>query len=422
MPLQKLSPLLEKLDTDQAEIVSNFSRWPQTAREEQKTPLGEWTYWLVLAGRGWGKTRTGAEDIAFYGLANPGWRIAVAAPTISDARVTCIEGESGLLSVLPSALISTWNRSLGELVLKNGTRYKTFSADEPDRFRGPQHHRAWCDELAAWKYPDSFDQLLFGLRLGEMPQVVITTTPRPTPLIKELIKDERTVVTKGSTFDNSENLAPSILEQLKKKYEGTRLGRQELHAEILDDIEGSLWHYGMIDRSRISPDQCPELRRVVVAIDPAVTNTATSDETGIVVAGVGVDDRFYVLEDASGKMSPDGWGKKAVECYYRHKADRVIAEVNNGGDLVERLLRNTESSIPYSSVRASRGKMLRAEPVAALYEQGRVSHVGGFGDLEDQMCNFVGASNQKSPDRLDALVWALTELSQASGSAFWRIS
>lgn len=422
MPLQKLSPLLEKLDTDQAEIVSNFSRWPQTAREEQKTPLGEWTYWLVLAGRGWGKTRTGAEDIAFYGLANPGWRIAVAAPTISDARDTCIEGESGLLSVLPSALISTWNRSLGELVLKNGTRYKTFSADEPDRFRGPQHHRAWCDELAAWKYPDSFDQLLFGLRLGEMPQVVITTTPRPTPLIKELIKDERTVVTKGSTFDNSENLAPSILEQLKKKYEGTRLGRQELHAEILDDIEGSLWHYGMIDRSRISPDQCPELRRVVVAIDPAVTNTATSDETGIVVAGVGVDDRFYVLEDASGKMSPDGWGKKAVECYYRHKADRVIAEVNNGGDLVERLLRNTESSIPYSSVRASRGKMLRAEPVAALYEQGRVSHVGGFGDLEDQMCNFVGASNQKSPDRLDALVWALTELSQASGSAFWRIS
>ncbi|MEK9768087.1 MAG: terminase family protein [Betaproteobacteria bacterium] len=422
MPLQKLSPLLEKLDTDQAEIVSNFSRWPQTAREEQKTPLGEWTYWLVLAGRGWGKTRTGAEDIAFYGLANPGWRIAVAAPTISDARDTCIEGESGLLSVLPSALISTWNRSLGELVLKNGTRYKTFSADEPDRFRGPQHHRAWCDELAAWKYPESFDQLLFGLRLGEVPQVVITTTPRPTPLIKELIKDERTVVTKGSTFDNSENLAPSILEQLKKKYDGTRLGRQELYAEILDDIEGSLWHYGMIDRSRISPDQCPELRRVVVAIDPAVTNTVTSDETGIVVAGVGVDDRFYVLEDASGKMSPDGWGKKAVECYYRHKADRVIAEVNNGGDLVERLLRNTESSIPYSSVRASRGKMLRAEPVAALYEQGRVSHVGGFGDLEDQMCNFVGASNQKSPDRLDALVWALTELSQASGSAFWRIS
>ncbi|NDB02623.1 MAG: ATP-binding protein [Flavobacteriaceae bacterium] len=421
MPSKQLLPLLQQLGPDQADIIRHYSLWPITAREEQKTPKGNWTYWLVLAGRGWGKTRTGAEDVAFYGLQFPGSRIAVAAPTISDARDTCIEGESGLLSVLPSALIKTWNRSLGELVLKNGTRYKTFSADEPDRFRGPQHHRAWCDEIAAWKYPDSFDQLLFGLRLGDTPQVVITTTPRPTPLIKTLIEDQKTVVTRGSTFDNSENLAPSMLEQLKKKYDGTRLGRQELYAEVLTDTEGALWSYDLIDGVRIEKNKTPQMQRIIVAIDPAVTNTELSDETGIVVVGMGVDERYYVLEDASGKMSPDGWGRAAVDCYYNWQADRIVAEINNGGDLVERLIRTIDNTVPYTPVRASRGKITRAEPIAALYEQKKVSHAGSFAELEDQMTTYVGGSG-KSPDRLDALVWALTELSQSSGKAYWRIS
>jgi len=418
---EQFLPLLQQLEHDKADILSHYSLWPITAREEQKTPKGDWTYWLVLAGRGWGKTRTGAEDVGFYGLLHPGSRIAVAAPTISDARDTCIEGESGLLSVLPPALIQTWNRSLGELLLKNGTRYKTFSADEPDRFRGPQHHRAWCDEIAAWKYPDAFDQLLFGLRLGDSPQVVITTTPRPTPLIKTLLEDEKTVVTRGSTFDNADNLAPSMLEQLKKKYEGTRLGRQELYAEVLTDTEGALWSWSLIDETRIKETEAPEMRRVIVAIDPAVTNNSDSDETGIVVAGVGLDGRYYVLEDASGKMSPDAWGRKAVDCYYSWQADRIVAETNNGGDLVERLIRTVDNNVSYSPVTASRGKLTRAEPIAALYEQRKVSHAGFFSEMEDQMTTYIGGS-RKSPDRMDALVWALTELSHSSGTAYWRIS
>jgi predicted phage terminase large subunit-like protein len=262
---------------------------------------------------------------------------------------------------------------------------------------------------------------MFGLRLGQNPQCVITTTPKPTPLVKNLLKREGTIVTRGSTFDNAENLAPAALQQLKEKYEGTRLGRQELYAEVLEDVEGALWNWNMIEGCRIKPNQIPDLQRIVVAIDPAVTNTDTSDETGIVVAGRTNEGKFYVLEDRSLYGSPDTWAREAIDAFHKYNADRLIAEVNNGGDLVERVVRTIDRQIPYTAVRASRGKMIRAEPIAALYEQGKVHHVGEFKKLEEQLTTFTPDA-RKSPDRLDALVWAITELSSRSGQPVWRIS
>lgn len=399
----------EALLPHQREALKARAVWLDAARRDQIAPAGDWSTWLILAGRGWGKTRTGAEDVAWYGLANPGVRIAVAAPTAADARDTCIEGQSGLLGILPQTCIKAWNRSLGELILTNGTRYKAFSADEPDRFRGPQHHRAWCDELAAWKYPDAWDQLLFGLRLGENPQAVVTTTPRPTPLIRGLMKDQRTVITKGSTFDNAANLAPSALAQLKEKYEGTRLGRQELNAEILDDLPGALWTRQTIQYARAAP----EMSRVVVAVDPSgASGNEDGDSIGIVVAGRGIDGRFYVLEDATCDLGPAGWGRRAVDRYHAHKADRIIAERNFGGAMVESVIRTADKNVPVKLVTASRGKAVRAEPIAALYEQKRVSHLLGMDALEDQMMQMTltGYMGEGSPDRVDALVWALSEL------------
>jgi predicted phage terminase large subunit-like protein len=383
-------------------------RWRLQARPNQVTPDGDWYVWLILAGRGWGKTRTGAEDMAYFATTNPGTRLAVVAATSASARDVCVEGESGLLGVIPGPLVKDWNRSLGELILNNGSRFKLFSADEPDRLRGYQHHRAWCDELASWRYPDAWDQLLLGLRLGQDPRVVITTTPRPVALVRNLLGRDGVMVTRGSTFENAANLAPAALAQLRDRYEGTRLGRQELYADVLDDVPGALWQRSAIDTARIK--QAPELRRVVVAIDPAVTSGEDSDETGIVVAGIGVDGHGYVLADRTCRLSPDGWAKRAVIAFDQFKADRIIAEVNNGGDLVERVLRTAGQNYPYRAVRASRGKATRAEPISALYEQGRVSHVGSFPELEDQMCSYTPDGYDGSPDRVDALVWALTEL------------
>ena len=262
---------------------------------------------------------------------------------------------------------------------------------------------------------------MFGLRLGQTPQCVITTTPKPTKIIRSLLKRDDTHISRGSTFENAANLAPSALKALEDRYSNTTLGRQELYAEILDETEGALWNYAMLDKGRIEKKDLPDLSRIIVAIDPAVTSGEDSDETGIIVAGRCNSGHYYVLDDVSGRMSPDSWGRLAIEQYYKYNADRIVAETNNGGDLVERLLRNIESSVPYTPVTASRGKMVRAEPIAALYEQGKVSHVGAFSQLEEQLCTFTIGSRH-SPDRLDALVWALTELSQSSGKAFWRIS
>ncbi len=395
------------------------AQWLSRARPDQLTPEGNWPIWLALAGRGWGKTRTGAEDVAWFGVQNAGSRIAIIAPTFQDARDTCVEGESGLLAVLPKACVETYNRSMGELELFNGTRYKLFSATEPERLRGPQHHRAWGDEVAAWPEPSTWDQMLFGLRLGAIPQVVATTTPKPTPLIKRIMATPGAMITRGSTFDNSANLPAGAIERLRERYEGTRLGRQELYAELLEDVQGALWTAAMIDahRLRAAPDG---LRRIVVAVDPSGTaGGGQGDDIGIVVAGTGDDGRFYVLEDASCNLSPDGWARRVVETFGKWNADRVVAEKNFGGAMVEAVLRTASKNLPITMVTASRGKIARAEPVAALYEQGKVSHCGTFHALEDQMCAMTGAGfvGEGSPDRADALVWALSALS-ASASAY----
>lgn len=392
----------------QAALIAR-AKWKAAARPDQLTPEGDWSTWVILAGRGWGKTRTGAEDAAWAGLSNPGWRIAVVAPTSADARDTCIEGDSGLMSVLPREAVQTWNRSLGELILVNGTRYKTFSADEPERLRGPQHHRAWADELAAWRYPEAWDQLMFGLRLGQHPQAVVTTTPKPTPLVKALVAASTSKVTRGSTFDNAANLAPSALATLRARYEGTRLGRQELDAEILGDLPGALWSMASLDAYRLR--EAPKMGRIVVAVDPAVTNTEASDEHGIIVAGLS-EQRGIVLEDASLQGSPHEWARRAVSLYRSWGADAIVIEVNQGGDMVAHTIRTIDPNVNIKEVRASRGKHVRAEPIAALYEQGRVAHVGSFPELENQMTQMTtgGFEGTGSPDRVDALVWALTDL------------
>jgi phage terminase large subunit-like protein len=398
-------------------------KWVKQSRPKQLTPEGDWSVWLILAGRGWGKTLTGAQDMAWFALNNPDSRIAIVAPTFADGRDTCIEGESGLISILSEKLIANYNRSLGELVLHNGSRFKTFSSDTPERLRGPQHHRAWCDELGSWKYSETWDQLLFGLRLGDNPKVIVTTTPKPIPLVKDLAKRKDVHITSGSTFENKANLAESSLEQLKQRYEGTRLGRQELYAEVLEDVEGSLWSRDLIEKS-ILPynEKLPDMKRIVVAVDPAVTANKNSDETGIVVCSVDFKGRYYILNDMSGKYTPDAWAKKTVETYESYNADKVIAEVNNGGDLVERVVKTQDANVSYKSVRATRGKFVRAEPIAALYEQKRVKHLERFSILEDQLCSYNPEITSQSPDRLDALVWGLTELSARSGIASWKIT
>ena len=426
--LQYLQKLSSSFVDEESHAFNSFVKWAGSARQKQMAPKGDWSVWLILAGRGWGKTRTGAQDISAYAMANPNVRCGVVAPTRGDLRRVCFEGPSGLLTSIPKECLwqgdgNAYNRSAMEIKLWNGSIIQGYAAIEPDRLRGPQFHRIWADELAAWRYPEAYDQMMFGLRLGKRPQLIITTTPRPTQIISSLVrrKDKDVHLTSGNTFENHENLAESALKQLEERYAGTRLGRQELYAELLEDIEGALWSYRGLDDARIDKEDVPEYRRIVVAIDPAVTNNEGSDETGIIVAGTGIDGRDYVIDDVSGKMTPDGWGRTAIEMFYKYNADRIVAEVNNGGDLVERLLRNIDESVPYTPVRASRGKLVRAEPIAALYEQKKVSHIGVFKQLEEQLCSFSAGSN-KSPDRLDALVWALTELSQSSGTAVWRIT
>lgn len=408
-------------------VASLYTDWLSTARPTQLTPQGDWNIWLILAGRGWGKTRTGAADAMLYALRNPEVQVAVITPTFGDIRRVAFGGVSGILKTLPQGCMlegrgQGYNSSASEIRLFNGSKIFGFSATEPDRLRGPQFHRAWCDELAAWRYPETFDQLMFALRLGDNPQCVITTTPRPTPLIRKLLDRDDVRVTTGSTFENEANLAESTLAMLKEKYEGTTLGRQELYAEVLDNLEGALWNNRMIDEARLPKDSQIEFTKIVVALDPAVTANDDSDETGIVVVGKDQQNKYYLLDDKSGKYSPDEWGRLSVELYYTWEANLIVAEVNNGGDLVERLIRSIDTSCRYRSVHASRGKMLRAEPISALYEQGKVHHLGVFPELENQMCTYTGDRPKPSPDRLDALVWGLTEISKSRGEIAWRVS
>jgi phage terminase large subunit-like protein len=383
--------------------------WELVARREQIAPRGDWSIWLVKAGRGWGKTRVGAEWVR--SMAQPGARIALVGPTAADVRDVMIEGESGLLSVC-----EPWNRPVYEpskrrVTWANGAMATAYSAEEPDRLRGPQHTHAWTDEVAAWPRPEAWDMLMMGLRLGEHPQVVATTTPRNVPIMRAIQSSPGLIVTRGRTLDNAGNLAPSFLTGLMARYEGTRLGRQELEGEDLDDNPDALWQREGLDHRRVR--EAPGLARVVVAIDPAATSKDSSDETGIVVAALGTDGRGYVLADRSGRFKPDAWARRAVEAYHEFSADRIVAEGNQGGEMVEHVLGTVEKGLPIRIVHATRGKVTRAEPIAALYEQGRVSHVGSLPQLEDQLCTWTPGAG--SPDRLDALVWALTELMLGRG-------
>ena len=367
----------------------------------------DWRIWLTLAGRGWGKTRVGSEFIRQRVAEGKARNIALVGRTAADVRDVMVGGPSGLLSVHPPEEMPVYEPSRRRLTWPCGAVALTFTSEEPSQMRGPQHDTAWCDEVAAWQYAtDAWDQLMLGLRLGD-PKCVVTTTPRPISLIKDLLDSPNTVVTRGSTYDNKQNLADAFFEQIVDRYEGSSIGRQELHAELLDELPGALWSRRMIEDNRAH--DVPDLSRIVVAVDPAVTSNSNSDETGIVVCGLGRDGYFYVLEDASGRMSVDTWSNRVVQCYDDWKADRIVAEVNQGGDLVENMIRQSGRNISYKAVHASRAKHSRAEPVAARYEQGRVRHVGIFSELEDQLCTYSQLSKY-SPDRLDALVWGITEL------------
>lgn len=423
MRLAKTPENLKKalLKLSDADIEALLYDWQGLwARPNQLPPSTPWRVWLINAGRGFGKTRSAAEWCRAQLLEMPGCRLGIVARTYDDARNVCVEGESGLLSTFSPAERRglEWNRSLGEGILRNGSRWSVFSSEKPDGLRGPQFHVLWADELAAWeKHRAAWEQVPFVVRLP-WPQdsqragrIVVSTTPRPVKEIRELLKSPDTATTGGASFENWANLnklAQAKLETLR----GTRLGRQELLAEILDDVPGALWARANIEKHRV--EKMPELSRVIVGIDPAVTSGEDADETGIVVVGKGVDGRFYVVADKSCRLSPDSWARRAVEAYEEFEADRVVAEVNQGGDLVERLLRSISKNIPYKSVRATKGKRIRAEPIAALYEQGKVSHVGLHERLEDQQCSFTPDGFEGSPDRVDALVWALTELSEGT--------
>jgi phage terminase large subunit-like protein len=417
--------------------------WRFWGREDQlePPPIGPsgtpWLTWLILAGRGFGKTRTGAETIRKWATGKtplaPGQcsRIAIVAETSADARDVLVEGESGILSCHPKDFRPRYEPSKRRLTWPNGAVATTYNATEPDQLRGPQHDAGWCDELAKWAYAeDTWDQLQFGMRLGDRPRKIITTTPRPIPVLKRILALPTTVVTKGSTFDNIANLAESYITEITARYQGTRLGRQELDAELLDDTPGALWTRQLIEQAnQMRVDMrgiVPALQRVVVAVDPSGArdiNDENADSQGIVIAGKGVDGRAYVLSDWTCKLSPHGWGSRAVQAYRHFAADRIVAERNFGGAMVEHTVRTVDSRIPYREVNASRNKVVRAEPVAALYEQGRVVHLGdptldrpgvgtGLESLEDQMCQLThhGFMGEGSPDRVDALVWALTDL------------
>jgi predicted phage terminase large subunit-like protein len=388
--------------------------WAANARPEQLPPPGEWSVWLVLAGRGFGKTWTGANWVHATAMRS-GCRIALVGPTAADVRDTMVEGESGILSICPDFERPTYEPSKRRLTWPNGSMATMFSAEEPSRLRGPQHGFAWVDELAAMQnMQETWAQLMFGMRLGQRPRTLITTTPKPSKLLKEIMGREGkdVVITRGSTYDNRANLPESFLSEIISKFEGTRLGRQELNAELLTDTPGALWQMDWIDGARVQ--KAPDLRRVVVAIDPAVSLGEDSDETGIVVAGLASDGHVYVLQDLSGRFAPHEWARRAIAAFDEHKADRIIGEANNGGLLIRHTLETLRPTISYRAVHASRGKVTRAEPISALYEQRKVHHVGGgLSALEDQMCAFTANQERRpgeSPDRVDALVWAITEL------------
>jgi phage terminase large subunit-like protein len=424
LPASKVKEVFEALGPQKVEELKYD--WNFWARDNQLEPEGDWRTWFLNCGRGFGKTRTGAEWVREQ-VKRGHKRIAAVAATNSDIERVMVKGESGFLNVCwkgdktykgKKMGYPEWSPTKRTLTWENGAKVEFYSAEEPERLRGPQFSAAWCDELAAWnKDQDTWSMLQFCLRLGKNPRVCVTTTPKPTKLVRELLKDPKTYVTTGSTFDNAANLAGTYIEAVREQYEGTRLGRQELYAEVMEEADGALWTTDLIDSCQVDRKDVPTLNRIVVAVDTAVTANKESDMTGIVVAGIDVNGIAYVLGDYTDKLSPQGWAAKAVELYHRFEADRIVAEVNQGGDLVKHTIHGEDETVPLKMVRASRGKFARAEPISALYERGLVKHVrnpedgANLHELETQLRVWEPLGSIGSPDRLDAMVWALTELS-----------
>ena len=413
LPKAEREKILAKLTPRQREIFpyiwTNFARDTQVEPEPHDCPGGKnWLLWMILSGRGWGKTRTGVEFL-INNIMFGGYRyVGLAGRNAEDVREIIIEGESGIMAKSPPYFKPRYRSTTRTLEWPNGAKALIFYGTEGDSPRGKQFDLIYADELASWQYPDdTFSNMLLGLRLGKRPKGVVTTTPRPIPLIKELVKREDVHLTKGSTYDNRDNLSGVFYDTVIRMYEGTRRGRQEIYAEILDDNPNALWKRGWIESSRVT--EHPDLKTIVVALDPeASSDEETSAETGIVAAGISKDRHIYVLADDTTQDTPKGWATQGIATYNKLRADRIIGERNNGGEMIEHTLRTVNKTIPYSSVWASRGKQARAEPISALYEQGLVHHVGSFSELEDQMCDWEPGS--PSPDRMDALVWAASWL------------
>lgn len=451
---EKRAQLLTLLtDAEARSILHDWSLW---ARPKQLAPPGRWRAWLRMAGRGEGKTRSGAEWINDKAERSKTGRLFLLAATYSDARDTMIEGESGILEVARPAFRPVFEPSRWRLIYPNGCKVKVFSAEKPNRLRGPQHEAGWIDELAAFQYPtEVYDMAMFGLRIGDNPQVMITTTPKPIELLVRLVSravvctDLRAappesellrraisvVISVGTSYENRANLAESWFSDIISSYEGTRLGDQELLGVLLTDVPGALWNQKMIEDNRIKlrdpqgriisvlqalndhpGEYLPEMQRIVVAVDPPARSTAGSSEAGIVVAGKGVNRHGYMFEDLSGRMSPNKWASVAIKAFYDYKADKIIAERNNGGEMVESTIKGVDPDVPVKLVDATRGKVVRAEPIASLDEQGKIHHVGTFGACESQMTTWTPDSGLPSPDRMDARVWAFTELMTKSGT------
>jgi len=380
------------------------------ARREQFAPLDDfWFLWIIMTGRGWGKTFTGANWITDGHLEGTLQNSCIVAATSADLRRFCIEGPSGILSVAPPHFMPEYKPALNKLIWPNGTFTHLHTSEKPERLRGPNYDGAWCDELSYWRYlDDAWDNLMFTLRFGAHPRCVITMTPRPIKLVRELIQRADARITRGSLYENANNLSTQFVERVEERYGGTRLGRQEISGELLEDIEGALWSHDLIDKTRAKEHGL--LTRVGIGVDPSTTSGEKADETGIIAAGRNKKKNGFVLGDHSMRGTPDEWAAKVVWAYYEHDADFVVAEKNQGGEMVASVIHHKDSTIPVKLVHASKGKIARAEPVSAIYEQGKVSHIGSFPILEDQMCFYIPGEVSESPDRMDALVYVLTEL------------
>ena len=385
--------------------------WHTIARPKQLPPPGDWATWLLLAGRGFGKTRSGAEYVRAMVKSGRAGRIALIERTPADARDVMIEGESGILAVHPPSERPIYESSKRRLTWPNGAQARVYTSYEPDELRGPQHDLAWAEELCSWQYQqETWDNLMLGLRLGQAPKCLITTTPKPGNVLRDIMSQPTTVVVTGSTYENLENLAPTFKSHILSRYEGTTLGRQELYAEIIDEAPNALWQRPIIDNNRVS--HAPILSRIVIGVDPPGGAT----ECGIIIAGISENGHYYILDDRSLRASPNVWARAVIDGFVAHQANIIVGEQNYGGDMVEETIANAakdrKAVIRYKHVHATRGKAIRAEPIVGLYEQGRIHHVGTFPALESEMCLWVPGETAESPNRIDALVWALTELSE----------